>query len=48
MLIAIVVLYNLDIHQMDVETAFLNGKLNGNIYGATRRIYSQGPRTQGV
>ena len=32
MLIAIAVLYNLDIHQMDVKTAFLNGDLNEEIY----------------
>jgi hypothetical protein len=32
MLIAIVVLYNLEIHQMDVKTAFLNGELDEEIY----------------
>ena len=32
MLIAIAVLHNLNIHQMDVKTAFLNGKLNEEIY----------------
>ena len=32
MLIAIVVLHNLDIHQMDVKTAFLNSELNEEIY----------------
>ena len=32
MLITIAVLHNLDIHQMDVKTAFLNGKLNEEIY----------------
>ena len=32
MLIAIAVLHNLDIHQMDVKTAFLNGELNEEIY----------------
>ena len=32
MLIAITVLHDLDIHQMDVKTAFLNGDLNGKIY----------------
>jgi len=32
MLIAIVVLHNLDIHQMNIKTAFLNGKLNKKIY----------------
>jgi len=28
----IVALYTLDIYQMDVKTAFLNGKLNKEIY----------------
>ena len=32
MLIAIAVLHNLEIHQMDVKTAFLNGELNEEIY----------------
>ena len=32
MLIAIASLYNLEIHQMDVKTAFLNGELNEEIY----------------
>ena len=32
MLIAIAVLHNLDIHQMDVKTAFLNGELSEEIY----------------
>jgi len=32
MLIVIVVLHNLDIHQMDVKTTFLNGELNEDIY----------------
>ena len=32
MLIAIVVLHNLDTHQMDVKTAFLNSELNEEIY----------------
>jgi len=32
MLIAITVLYNLEIHQMDVKTTFLNGELNEKIY----------------
>ena len=32
MLMAIVALHNLQIHQMDVKTAFLNGKLNEEIY----------------
>ena len=31
-LIAIASLYNLEIHQMDVKTAFLNGELNEEIY----------------
>ena len=32
MLIAIAVLHNLEIHQMDVKIAFLNGELNEEIY----------------
>ena len=32
MLIAIAALYNLEIHQMDVKTAFLNGDLDEEIY----------------
>ena len=32
MLIAIAVLHNLVIHQMDVKTTFLNGQLNEEIY----------------
>jgi len=32
MLITIAVLHNLDIPQMDVKTAFLNGELNEEIY----------------
>ena len=32
MLIVIAVLHNLDIHQMDVKTAFFNGELNEEIY----------------
>ena len=31
-LIVIAVLHNLDIHQMDVKTTFLNGELNEEIY----------------
>ena len=32
MFIAIAALHNLEIHQMDVKTAFLNGDLNEEIY----------------
>ena len=32
MLIAIAVLHNLDIHQMDMKTTFLNSELNEEIY----------------
>jgi len=32
MLIIIAILHNLDIYQMDVKTAFLNGALNEEIY----------------
>ena len=32
MLITIVALHNLEIHQMEVKTAFLNGDLNEEIY----------------
>ena len=32
MLIAIAAIFNLEIHQMDVKTAFLNGELDEEIY----------------
>ena len=32
MLMAIAALHNLEIHQMDVKTIFLNGELNEEIY----------------
>ena len=32
MLIAIATIHNLEIHQMDVKTAFLNGDLDEEIY----------------
>ena len=32
MLIAIAAIHNLEIHQMDVKTAFLNGDLDEEIY----------------
>ena len=32
MLIALAVIYGLEIHQMDVKTAFLNGELEDKIY----------------
>ena len=32
MLVAIAALHNLQIHQMDVKTAFLNGELDEEIY----------------
>ena len=32
MLIAIAVIYNFEIHQMDVKKTFLNGKLDEEIY----------------
>lgn len=32
MLVAIAALHNLEIHQMDVKTAFLNGDLDEEIY----------------
>ena len=32
MLIAIAAIHNLDIHQMDAKTAFLNGDLDEEIY----------------
>jgi len=34
-LIALAASYNLEIRQMDVKTAFLNGDLEENLYGAT-------------
>ena len=32
MILAIVALRNLEVHQMDVKTTFLNGELDGEIY----------------
>ena len=45
MLIAIAVLHNLDIHQMDVKTAFLNGELNEKIYRATEGFIVKGTQS---
>ena len=39
MLIAIATLHNLDIHQMDVKSAFLNGELNEEIYIGQPKIF---------
>lgn len=35
---ALVVPYDLDLHLMDVKTAFLNEDLDEDIYGATKRL----------
>ena len=40
MLIAISVLHNLDIHQIDVKIAFLNGELNEEIYMKQRKGFT--------
>ena len=48
MLITIAVLHNLDIHQMDVKTAILNGELNEEIYIDQSEGFIVCPRTQSV
>ena len=39
MIIAVAALYNLEIYQMDVKTAFLNGDLDEEIYMERPKIF---------
>ena len=48
MLIAIAASHNLEIHQMDVKTVFLNGDLNEEIYMNTQRVYFSGTREESM
>ena len=50
MLVAIAALHNLQIHQMDVKTAFLNGELIkwGDLYGTTRGVHCSWSRKESV
>lgn len=38
MMLAMVVLLNLKLEQLDVKTVFLHGELDKQIYGATRGV----------
>ena len=46
MLISIAALFNIEIHQMDVKTAFLNGDLNAVIYMEQSEGCSTGARKE--
>jgi hypothetical protein len=38
-ILALVTFYDLELHQMDVKTVFLNGELKETIYATTRVLY---------
>jgi hypothetical protein len=40
-ILALVAIENMEIHQMDVKIAFLNGDLERGLHGTTRRVHTR-------